>query len=149
MLEVGVMIEIPSAALKAASFVPHVDFLSIGTNDLTQYTLAAERGNDSVASIADPLDPAVLRLVDQVCRAAAGGPKVAVCGEVASDLTAVPVLLGLGVDELSVAPNAVPLVKQAVRELDIDACRSLAHDALGLASAADVRILTAGWSSRV
>jgi multiphosphoryl transfer protein len=148
-LEVGVMIEVPGAALKAASFIPHVDFLSIGTNDLTQYTLAAERGNDSVATIADPLDPAVLRLVDQVCRAAAGGPRVAVCGEVASDLAAVPVLLGLGVDELSVTPNSVPLVKQAVRELDVDACRSLADAALRLASAADVRALVAGWNPRV
>ena len=141
-LEVGVMIEIPGAALKAASFVPHVDFLSVGTNDLTQYTLAAERGNDSVAAIADPLDPSVLRLVDEVCRAAVGRARVAVCGEVASDLAAVPLLVGLGVDELSVAPYAVPLVKQAVRELDVDACRSLARTALGLASAADVRGLT-------
>jgi phosphocarrier protein FPr len=144
MLEVGVMIEIPSAALKAASFVPHVDFLSIGTNDLTQYTLAAERGNDAVAAIADPLDPAILRLVDQVCRAAAGGPRVAVCGEVASDLTAMPLLLGLGVNELSVTPNSIPLVKQAVRELDLDACRPLADAALKLASAPDVRALVAG-----
>jgi multiphosphoryl transfer protein len=149
MPEVGVMIEIPSAALKAASFVPHVDFLSIGTNDLTQYTLAAERGNDAVAAIADPLDPAILRLVDEVCRAAAGGPRVAVCGEVASDLTAMPLLVGLGVNELSVTPNSIPLVKQAVRELDVDACRSLADAALGLASAPDVRSLVAGWKPRV
>jgi phosphocarrier protein FPr len=104
--------------------VPHVDFLSIGTNDLTQYALAAERGNESVSAIADPLDPAVLHLIDAVCQAAAGRVRVAVCGEAASDLAVVPVLLGLGVDELSVAPYAVPLVKQRIRELESSACET-------------------------
>jgi phosphocarrier protein FPr len=147
-LEVGAMIEVPAAALKAAALVPFVDFLSIGTNDLTQYVLAAERGNESVSAIADPLDPAVLRLVDAVCQAAAGRVRVAVCGEVASDLAAVPVLIGLGVDELSVAPYAVPLVKQRVRELETSACAALARQALDLASAADVRTLVGRSSSR-
>jgi phosphocarrier protein FPr len=127
--------------LKAAAFVPHVDFLSIGTNDLTQYTLAAERGNASVAALADPLDPSVLRLIDTVCRAAGSTVRVAVCGEVASEPAAVPLLLGLGVNELSVAPFAVPLVKQAVRTADMEACRALAGAALELASAAEVRSL--------
>lgn len=147
-LEVGAMIEVPAAALKAAALVPYVDFLSIGTNDLTQYALAAERGNESVSAIADPLDPAVLRLVDAVCQAAAGRVRVAVCGEVASDLAAVPVLLGLGVDELSVAPYAVPLVKQRIRELETSACETLARQALDQASAADVRTLVGRSSSR-
>jgi phosphocarrier protein FPr len=147
-LEVGAMIEVPAAALKAAALVPFVDFLSIGTNDLTQYVLAAERGNESVSAIADPLDPAVLRLVDAVCQAAAGRVRVAVCGEVASDLAAVPVLIGLGVDELSVAPYAVPLVKQRIRELETNACAALARQALDLASAADVRTLVGRSSSR-
>ncbi|NDL57125.1 phosphoenolpyruvate--protein phosphotransferase [Phytoactinopolyspora mesophila] len=143
-LEVGIMIEVPSAALKAAAFVPHVDFFSIGTNDLTQYTLAAERGNDAVATLGDALDPGVLRLVDEVCRAASGtGVRVAVCGEIASDPVAAPLLLGLGVDELSVGPYAVPIVKHAVRDLDLAQCRELAKRALALPSAADVRALTA------
>jgi phosphoenolpyruvate-protein phosphotransferase/dihydroxyacetone kinase phosphotransfer subunit len=142
-LEVGIMIEVPAAALKAAAFVPHVDFVSIGTNDLTQYTVAAERGNDSVATVADPLDPAVLRLVQQVCRAASGRIPVAVCGEVASEPDALPVLLGLGVNELSVTPYAVPLIKQAVRALALPACQALAGTSLGLRSAAEVRALVA------
>jgi multiphosphoryl transfer protein len=140
-LEFGAMVEVPAAALKAAAFVPHVDFLSIGTNDLTQYTLAAERGNASVAAVADPLDPSVLRLIDTVCRAAGSTVRVAVCGEVASEPAAVPLLLGLGVNELSVAPFAVPEVKQAVRAADMEACRALARAALELASAAEVRSL--------
>lgn len=141
-LEVGVVVEVPAAALKAESLVPHVDFFSIGTNDLTQYTLAVERGNDALTATADPLDPAVLRLVDHVCRAAAGQAKVAVCGEAASDTAAVPLFVGLGVDELSVTPFAVPLVKQAVRDLDHADCRTLARAALDLATAAEVRALT-------
>jgi phosphocarrier protein FPr len=85
------------AALKIESFLPHVDFVSIGTNDLTQYTLAAERGNASVAQVADALDPGVLQLVARVCRAAAGHVDVAVCGEAASDEQAIPLFVGLGV----------------------------------------------------
>jgi multiphosphoryl transfer protein len=116
-LQVGIMVEVPAAALKAAAFVPHVDFFSIGTNDLTQYALAAERGNAAVAGLADPLDPGVLRLVDAVCRAAGDGPLVAVCGEAAADPLAAELLVGLGVRELSVAAAAVPGTKQTVREL--------------------------------
>ncbi|MFF5290363.1 phosphoenolpyruvate--protein phosphotransferase [Paractinoplanes globisporus] len=110
-LEVGIMVEVPAAALKAGTFQRHVDFVSLGTNDLTQYTLAAERGNPAVP--ADGLDPAVLRLIDQVCRSV--GVPVAVCGELASDEVAVPLLTALGVRELSVTPSAVPTVKEAVR----------------------------------
>ena len=140
--EVGMMIEVPAAALKAAAFIPHVDFVSIGTNDLTQYALAAERGNEAVTAAADPLDPGVLRLIDAVCRAATGsGVRVAVCGEVAADPTAVPLLLGLGVDELSVVPYSVPTIKQSVRGLSMAGCRELARRALSLPSAAEVRAL--------
>ena len=116
-LRVGIMVEVPAPALKAAAFVDHVDFFSIGTNDLTQYALAAERGNAAVAGIADPLDPGVLRLIDAVCRAAEGRCLVSVCGELAADERAVPLLVGLGVRELSVAPSSVPGVKEAVRRI--------------------------------
>jgi phosphoenolpyruvate-protein phosphotransferase/dihydroxyacetone kinase phosphotransfer subunit len=138
-LRVGMMVEVPAAALKIESFLPHLDFVSIGTNDLTQYTLAAERGNGSVAAISDALDPGVLQLVDRVCRAAEGRVEVAVCGEAASDELALPVLVGLGVRELSVSPHAVPRVKAGLRELDVASCRALARHALTLSSADDVR----------
>ena len=140
-LHIGTMIEVPSAALKIEAFLPYVDFVSIGTNDLTQYTLAAERGNGAVAALSDALDPGVLRLIDHVCRAANGRIDVAVCGEAASDELAIPVLVGLGVRELSVSPPAVPRVKAAVRELDVERCASLARQALTLPGAADVRKL--------
>ena len=96
------MVEVPAAALKVATFLPYLDFISIGTNDLTQYTLAAERGNAAVAALSDALDPGVLELIRHVCDAAQGRVPVAVCGEAAADETAIPVLLGLGVRELSV-----------------------------------------------
>ena len=142
MLRVGIMVEVPAAALKIAAFLPHVDFVSIGTNDLTQYTLAAERGNPSVAALADPLDPAVLRLIAEVGRAAANSDvSVSVCGEMASDLAAIPLLLGLSVTELSVSPQAIAGVKAAVRRLDTQACTALADRALQASSAAEVRAL--------
>jgi len=146
-LQVGTMIEVPAAALKIESFLPYVDFVSIGTNDLTQYTLAAERGNSAVAGLSDPLDPGVLRLVDHVCRAASGRIDVAVCGEAASDELAIPVLAGLGVRELSVSPPAVPRVKAAIRELDLRQCADLASEALDAADAAGVRKLVLGTLS--
>jgi multiphosphoryl transfer protein len=138
-LRVGMMVEVPAAALKIESFLPQLDFLSIGTNDLTQYTLAAERGNPGVAGLSDALDPAVLQLVDRVCQAARGRADVAVCGEIASDEIAVPLLVGLGVRELSVGPHEVPAVKARVRELDLGQCELLAKQTLRLESAAQVR----------
>lgn len=140
-LHIGTMIEVPAAALKIEAFLPYVDFVSIGTNDLTQYALAAERGNGAVAALSDALDPGVLCLIDHVCRAARGRIDVAVCGEAASDELAIPLLVGLGVRELSVAPPAVPRVKAAIRELDVERCSSLAQQALTLPAATDVRKL--------
>ncbi len=142
-LRIGMMVEVPSAALKIESFLAHLDFVSIGTNDLTQYTLAAERGNPAVAALSDPLDPGVLQLVDRVCRAALGRVEVAVCGEAAADDAAIPVLVGLGVRELSVGPHDVPRVKARIRELDLELCEVIAQQALTLDSAADVRELVA------
>jgi phosphoenolpyruvate-protein phosphotransferase/dihydroxyacetone kinase phosphotransfer subunit len=139
-LQVGVMVEVPAAALKIETIAPHVDFVSIGTNDLTQYTLAAERGNAAVAALSDALDPGVLRLIGEVCRAPAP-LEVAVCGEAASDPLAIPVLVGLGVRELSVSPSAVARVKAAVRELDVARCATVAAAALRLAGAEEVRAL--------
>ncbi|MCY1144688.1 phosphoenolpyruvate--protein phosphotransferase [Actinoplanes sp. Pm04-4] len=114
-LQVGMMVEVPAAALRAADFIPYVDFFSIGTNDLTQYTLAAERGNAALSNLTAGLDPAVAQLIDHVCRAAGDTVLVSVCGELAGDEEVVPRLIASGVRELSVAPGLVPLVKRAVR----------------------------------
>jgi len=146
-LHVGMMVEVPAAALKIETFLPHVDFVSIGTNDLTQYTLAAERGNGAVAALSDALDPGVLQLIDHVCRAALGRVDVAVCGEAASDELAIPVLVGLGIRELSVSPSAVPRVKAAIRELNVRRCVALAQHALTLAGADEVRKLVLTMTS--
>ena len=137
-LRVGIMVEVPATALKAAAFAPHVDFLSIGTNDLTQYALAAERGNDGVAAVADPLDPGVLALI-----AAAAGARTPWRSAGSSPPTSSPsgLLVGLGVRELSVVPAAVPLVKQAVREVDAGSAVELAAAALAADDAAGVRRL--------
>jgi phosphocarrier protein FPr len=137
-LRIGIMVEVPATALKAAAFVRHVDFFSIGTNDLTQYALAAERGNDAVAQLADPLDPGLLALV---AAAGSAGRPVAVCGELAADELAAGLLIGLGVRELSVSPAAVPGVKQAVRAVDATEAAALAARALAAPDAAAVRAL--------
>jgi len=143
-LDVGVMIEVPAAALAAEQFAPEVDFFSLGTNDLTQYTLAAERGNAAVAVLADGLHPSVLRLIRTVAEAANAHEKWAgVCGELASDPAAVPLLVGLGIAELSANAPAIPAVKQTVREIDTESARELAEHALDLSSAAEVRQLVA------
>lgn len=140
-LRVGVMVEVPAAALKIETFLRHVDFVSIGTNDLTQYTLAAERGNGAVSAIFDALDPGVLKLIDQVSRATRDRVDLSVCGESASDELSIPVLLGLGVRGLSVSPHDVPRVKASIRELDIERCRAIATQALTLGSPDEVRKL--------
>jgi phosphoenolpyruvate-protein phosphotransferase len=143
-VEIGAMIETPAAALTAARLIREVDFLSIGSNDLTQYTLAMDRGHPQLAARTDALHPAVLRLIAAAGAAGvAAGKLVAVCGGVAADRAAVPVLLGLGVRELSVVPGAIPAIKQRVRALDLLECRDLAMRCLELASAAEVRELIA------
>ncbi|HWO24634.1 MAG TPA: phosphoenolpyruvate--protein phosphotransferase [Kofleriaceae bacterium] len=138
-LQVGMMVEVPAAALKAPVFARHVDFLSIGTNDLTQYALAADRDNDAVAAIHDPFDPGLLHLVRATCQGAAGRASVSVCGELAADAQAVGLLIGLGVDTLSVTPPAIPAVKEAVRAVDTREARRQADEALRADSAAAVR----------
>jgi phosphocarrier protein FPr len=141
-MEVGIMVEVPAAALMAAALAEEADFFSIGTNDLTQYAMAADRGNERVARLNDPLHPAVLRLVDATARGARTKERwVGVCGEVAGDELATPLLLGLGVRELSMASPAIPAVKQAVRSTALDDARSIASRALACSTAAEVRAL--------
>ncbi|CAN7510641.1 phosphoenolpyruvate--protein phosphotransferase [Caballeronia sp. LjRoot29] len=139
-IQVGVMIEVPSAALLADQLARHADFLSIGTNDLTQYTLAMDRCQADLAAQADGLHPAVLRLIKAATDGAAKhGKWVGVCGALAGDPVAVPLLVGLGVTELSVDPVSVPGIKALVRKLDYPLCRQRAEDALALESAQAVR----------
>ncbi|WP_110643273.1 phosphoenolpyruvate--protein phosphotransferase [Salinicola sp. CPA57] len=139
-VQVGVMIEIPSAALLAPSLAAEVDFFSIGTNDLTQYTLAIDRGHPELSSQADGLHPAVLRLIQMTVDAAhAEGKWVGVCGELGSDAAAVPVLVGLGVDELSVSVRQVPMVKARLRGFTQEAARLHAETALAQATSQAVR----------
>jgi phosphoenolpyruvate-protein kinase (PTS system EI component) len=141
-LEVGIMIEVPAAALTARVLAAEADFFSIGTNDLTQYTLAADRGNEHVATLTDALHPGVLALIRaSVEGAAAHGRWVGVCGELAGDASAAALLLGLGVRELSMSAPAIAGVKQAVRATDAGAAADLAGRALACAGADEVRAL--------
>ena len=138
----GVMVETPAAALSAAQICEVADFVSIGTNDLTQYTLAMDRTHPELASELDGLHPAVLQLIAATTLAARSrGRHVAVCGGLASDPLAVPVLLGLGVLELSVVPGLIPRIKAQIRTLTHADCRALAEQALALGSAPQVRAL--------
>jgi len=141
-MPVGIMIEVPAAVIGADLLAAEVDFFSLGTNDLTQYLFAADRTNPDLASLADSLHPALLRMIDQVVKAAHKRNRwVGVCGEMASDLWAVPLLVGLGVDELSVHPPMVARVKGMVRQLDGAACARAARAALKLEGGASVRDL--------
>ena len=143
-VQLGIMVEVPATALLADRFVEEVDFFSIGTNDLTQYTLAMDRGHPTLASQADSLHPAVLRFIDMVARAANRcGKKVSVCGSMASDTAATAILLGLGITELSVSVPVIPEVKAHIRTLDRVSCVEMAKRALALDSARAVRELSA------
>jgi phosphocarrier protein FPr/phosphocarrier protein len=141
-IELGVMIETPAAALMADRIAAEADFLSIGTNDLTQYTLAMDRGHPELASRLDALHPAVLRLIARTAGAAIShGRRLAVCGGLASDPTAAPILIGLGVHELSVVPSMIPQLKALINTVSLDTCRELARQALELETAEGVRAL--------
>lgn len=141
-VQIGIMIEVPSAALMADVFAREIDFFSIGTNDLTQYTLAMDRGNSALASKHDGLHPAVLRLIAHTIESAhKHGKRADICGELGSDAAAIPILLGLGMDELSVSIPSVPTVKAQVRSLKISELQLLARDALNCSTAQEVREL--------
>jgi phosphocarrier protein len=138
--ELGVMIEVPAAALLAEQLAEHADFLSIGTNDLSQYTLAMDRDHAGLAARVDALHPALLRLIAQTCAGAAQHNRwVGVCGALASDPLATPVLIGLGVSELSVSPVQIGEIKDRVRHLDASECRRISQGLLKLSSACAVR----------
>ena len=141
-LEFGIMVEVPATAVRASHFAGLVDFFSIGTNDLTQYTLAADRTNARVAGLASAFDPAVLHLIARTIEAAhEQGRWVGLCGEFASDPSAIPLLLGLGLDEFSMAPASIPQAKSRLRALSAADCAPLAREALLCPTAESVRQL--------
>ncbi|MBR1946092.1 MAG: phosphoenolpyruvate--protein phosphotransferase, partial [Alphaproteobacteria bacterium] len=138
-VETGIMIEVPAAAVTADVLAPYVDFFSIGTNDLTQYTMACDRGNPQLAALSDSLHPALLRMIKMTVNGAKKhGKWVGVCGAMAGDKTAVPVLIGLGVKELSVVPPLIPAVKAQIRSLSFARCEDLARLAVGQETASAV-----------
>ena len=140
-IPVGIMIEVPSAALLAARFARYVDFFSIGSNDLTQYTLAVDRGNAQVSDLFSSLDPGVLQLIQMaVDGAAASGIDVSVCGEMASEPSRVMVLLGMGIRTLSVSPNMIPKVKQMIRSVNLAQCKDLAQDVFCMDNVQDIQV---------
>jgi len=138
-LPVGVMIEIPSAALTADLIAPHVDFFSIGTNDLIQYTMAVDRANEQVAHLYKPTHISVLKLIQLVVSAGhACRIPVSVCGQMAAAPELVPLLIGLGVDSLSISPPSVPMIKEVIRDLHYSECRELAECAMQQHTAEDI-----------
>jgi phosphocarrier protein FPr len=139
-IETGIMIETPAAALMADALAAEVDFFSIGSNDLTQYTLACDRGNENLGNLSRPHDPAVLRLIARVIDAAhAAGKWVGLCGEMAGQRLTLPVLLGLGLDEFSMTPRAIPTARQLIRSLSVAEARQIADHALSLTTASEVK----------
>lgn len=138
-VEVGAMIEIPSAALTADLIAEEVDFLSLGTNDLTQYSLAVDRINERVAELYQPTHPGLMRLISYVLSAAhEKGVRVGICGEMAADVAITPLLIGLGLDELSVAAGQVARLKHAIRCLSVADCKALAAEARSLSTAGEI-----------
>ncbi|HMA19567.1 MAG TPA: putative PEP-binding protein, partial [Gemmatimonadaceae bacterium] len=143
-LQIGIMVETASAALLSERFAEHADFFSIGTNDLTQYTLAMDRTNPRLAKQLDALHPAVLKLIDLTVKGAAKhGRWVGLCGALAGDPVAVPILVGLGVHELSVSIPAIASIKARVRSLNLADCKETADAALNAADGTEVRVIVA------
>jgi phosphoenolpyruvate-protein phosphotransferase len=139
-IEVGIMVEVPAAAVVGDQLARAVDFFSIGTNDLAQYVMAADRGNARVAALADAFQPALLRSVASIVEAAhTAGIWVGMCGELAGDARAAPVLVGLGLDELSMNGPSIPSVKTAIRQLTLEQARHIAAQVLDMESAAAIK----------
>jgi phosphotransferase system enzyme I (PtsI) len=148
-IKVGTMIEIPSAAMTADILAEKSDFFSIGTNDLIQYTLAVDRGNERVSYLAQPTHPAILRLLKGIIDAAhAKGIPAAMCGELAGDTSATALLLGLGLDEFSMTAGAIPPVKQIIRGASLESCRALTEEALQCSYYHQVSALVEAWMNR-
>jgi phosphotransferase system enzyme I (PtsI) len=147
-IAVGAMIEVPAAAIALPSFIDLLDFVSLGTNDLVQYLLAVDRNNDALASMYSPLHPAVLRLLYQVARTArARGKPASVCGEMAGDPMFVPLLLALGIEELSMHPGTLLEVRRAIRGCDLGALRAKLPTLMRARTRAGIEAWLQGWES--
>ena len=138
-MRIGIMIEVPSAAMMANVLTDYVDFFSIGTNDLTQYTIAVDRVNYRVAHMFRPTHPGVVRLISHTIEA---GIPTAICGEMGGDISLVPLLVGLGASEISVGTHLLPLIRFAIRHLDYEECRSMAQQALQASDSKTIRALS-------
>jgi phosphocarrier protein FPr len=148
-MEVGIMVEIPSAVILAEQLAAEVDFFSIGTNDLSQYVMAADRTHPLVASLVDAMHPAVLRMIQQTVQAAhKAGLWVGLCGELAANPLAAPILLGLGLDEVSLNPQGIPAFKQAIAQLTMAESEAIAASAMQQNSATDVREVVSAFLNR-
>jgi phosphotransferase system enzyme I (PtsI) len=138
-LKIGMMVEVPAAVMMLDRFVREIDFISIGTNDLTQYTLAVDRGNEAVADLFQAVDPSVLRLISQSVKVAdQAGIATSVCGEMSSHPAYALLLIGLGVRTLSAPPSALPQIKKAIRSVSLAQCQAMAERALQLETAQQV-----------
>jgi phosphotransferase system enzyme I (PtsI) len=146
-VHVGVMIEVPAAALLADAFAREVDFFSIGTNDLTQYTMAVDRGSSRVAHLYSPINPAVLQLIARTVSAShRAGRWTGICGEAAGNPAWAPLWVGLGVDELSMTPSSIPAVKEVIRRTRAEDARLLAAEALRRATVEEIQELLSAAS---
>lgn len=149
-LQVGIMIELPSAAVIADILAEEVDFFSIGTNDLIQYTLAVDRMNEHISKLYEPLHPAVLRLIKNVIDAShKAGKWTGMCGEMAGDLSATAILLGMGLDEFSMSASSIPQVKKIIRSISYDEAKEIAEKALSMESAQDVKKLLESYNANI
>ena len=138
-IQIGIMVEIPAVAAAAELFTPHVDFFSIGTNDLCQYTLAVDRMNENIGHLYQPLHPAVLRLIKHTIDASHEAKQITgMCGEMAGDPVATMILLGLGLDEFSMSASAIPVVKNIVRSVTVEECKAVAEKALTMSTASEI-----------
>jgi phosphotransferase system enzyme I (PtsI) len=148
-IETGIMIEIPSAAMTADILAEKSGFFSIGTNDLIQYSLAVDRGNEKVSYLGDPYHPAVLRFLKHTIDAAhKKGIKAAMCGELAGNPLATALLLGLGLDEFSMTASSIPQIKRIIRGCSFESCKKLAAQALNGRSVVEIRALVQDWMAK-
>jgi|WetSurMetagenome_2_1015567.scaffolds.fasta_scaffold06700_4 phosphoenolpyruvate-protein phosphotransferase len=146
-IQLGIMVEVPSVVILADQFAKEVDFFSIGTNDLTQYTMAADRGNNLVSNLGDPCNPAILRQIKHVIEVShLAGKWVGLCGELGSDPEGIPILLGLGLDEFSITPSAIPHTKAIIRRWTLKDAQRIAEASMGAESASEVRTIVSSAS---
>ena len=138
-MKIGIMIEVPSAAIMAKEFAQEIDFISIGTNDLIQFLMAVDRGNDLVAELYQEFNPAVIRTISHIVREVKKAHReVSICGEMAADTLAMPLLVGLGLDSLSMSPATLPYAKRIIRAISYQKAKELAEECLELGSEKEV-----------